>query len=145
MKKKILIAVLIIFVLLSGAVGLGFVNIRNACIDTMKAEVTTSEGCYYTDEDIEKAIFTVKEIYKNKEWPVLLMNIEFDEEESRKKLEGYHLAKTTEKENIIVLFCDYVVLKDFAAYSSGYYSGWSAILTRNGTDSEWEFADGGYA
>ena len=64
MKKKILIAVLIIFLLLSGVVGLGFVNIRNACIDTMKAEVTTSEGCYYTDEDIEKAIFTVKEIYK---------------------------------------------------------------------------------
>jgi len=145
MKKKILIAVLIIFVLLSGAVGLDFVNFRNTCIDSIKADITAGEGCYYTDEDIEKAILTVKEIYKNKEWPVLLINIEFDEEESIKKLEGYHLAETTEKENIIAVFCDYIVLKDFAAYSSGYYSGWSAILTRDSKDSEWVFADGGYA
>ncbi len=145
MKKKILIIVLVISVILSGVIGFRFVDIRNTYIDSINAKITVSENCCYTAEDIEKAILTVKEIYKSKEWPVMLVNIGFDEEESRRKLEGYHLAKTTEKENIITIFCDYAVLKDFAAYSSGYYSGWSAILTRDSKDSEWVFADGGYA
>ena len=50
-----------------------------------------------------------------------------------------------QKEDIIVLYCDYVVLKDFAAYSQGIYPNFAAILVRENADSTWEYVDGGYA
>lgn len=144
MKKKVL-AIVLVLLILCGICRLTVPAVRNIFIDSMNAEITKTDDCYYTDEDIESAIETVKEFYKAKEWPVVLMRIRFSDDESRKKLMGYHLAETTDKENIITLFCDYIVLDSFAAYSRGIYTGWSAILVRENNTSKWEYADGGYA
>ena len=144
MKKKILIIALVL-ILLGSMFSLSIQPVRNKFIDSMIPQISKTENCYYTDEDIESAVKCVKEHYKQKDKWVLPLRFSFSEEKSSRMLSTYYLAETTEKENIIVLYCDYVVLKDFAAYSQGIYPNFAAILARENADSPWEHVDGGYA
>ena len=144
MKKKILI-IAIVLLLVGGAFSLTIQPVRNKFIDSMIPQVSKTEDCYYTDEDIESAVKCVKEHYKQKDKWVIPLRFSFSEEKSNRTLNGYHLTETTAKENVIVLYCDYVVLKDFAAYSQGIYPNFAAILARENADSPWEHVDGGYA
>lgn len=147
MKKKAakIILTILAAVLIFGTVKLTVPYVRNMGIDRIRATVEKAEDCYYSDSDIDSAIKTVKDMYKEKEWPVSLVSVRFSDEKSREKLKGYHLSEKAEKENIIVIFCDYIVLKDFAAYSWGLHTEWSAILLREDENSPWVFVDGGYA
>lgn len=144
MKKKILI-IAIVLLLLGSAFSLTIQSVRNKAIDLMIPQISKTEDCYYTDEDIESAVECVKEHYKQKDKWVIPVRFCFSEEDSKRKLKGYYLAETTDKENIIALFCDFIVLKDFAAYSAGIFTDCSAILVRENADSPWEYVDGGYA
>ena len=144
MKKKILIIALVL-ILLGSMFSLSIQPVRNKFIDSMIPQISKTENCYYTDEDIESAVKCVKEHYKQKDKWVIPLRFSFSEEKSSRMLSTYYLAETTEKENIIVLYCDYVVLKDFAAYSQGIYPNFAAILARENADSPWEHVDGGYA
>ena len=144
MKKKILI-IAIVLLLLGSVFSLSIQPVRNKVIDLMIPQITKTENCHYTDEDIESAVKCVKEHYKQKDKWVIPLRFSFSEEKSKRALNGYHLTETTAKENIIVLYCDYVVLKDFAAYSQGIYPNFAAILVRENADSTWEYVDGGYA
>lgn len=144
MKKKILI-IAIVLLLLGSVFSLSIQPVRNKVIDLMIPQITKTENCHYTDEDIESAVKCVKEHYKQKDKWVIPLRFSFSEEKSKRTLNGYHLAETKEKEDIIVLYCDYVVLKDFAAYSQGIYPNFAAILVRENADSTWEYVDGGYA
>ena len=144
MKKKILIIALVL-ILLGGVFSLTIKPVRNKYIDLMIPQISKTENCYYTDEDIESAIELVKERYKEKDKRVILLRLYFDEEQSKKKLKTYHLAETNKKENLISLFCDFYVLEGFGGYSTGLYSGWSEILVREEGTMDWERVDGGYA
>ena len=144
MKKKILI-IAIVLLLLGSVFSLTIKPVRNKFIDSMIPQISKTENCYYTDEDIESAIECMKEHYKKKDKWVIPLRIYFSEEKSSRTLNGYHLAETTEKENIIVCYCDYIVLKDFAAYSQGLFTGCSGILVRENAESPWDYVDGGWA
>lgn len=139
------VAVILAVILLCSVIKSTAPTMRNIGIDNIRASVKTLDDCYYTDEDIESAVECVKEHYKAKGGPVFLLRITFSDEKSRKTLNGYYLTETTDKENIIVLYCDYLVLKDYAAYSAGIYTDYAAILARENADSPWEYVDGGYA
>ena len=144
MKKKILI-IAIVLLLLGSVFSLSIQSVRNKYIDLMIPQISKTENCYYTDEDIESAIECVKERYKEQDKRVILLRLYFDEEQSKKKLKTYHLAETNEKENLISLFCDFYVLEGFGGYSTGIYTGWSEILVREEGTMNWERVDGGYA
>ena len=140
-----IVAVILAVILLCSVIKKTAPTMRNIGIDNIRASVKTLDDCYYTDEDIESAVKCVKEHYKAKGGPVFLVRITFSDEKSRKTLNGYYLTETTDKENIIVLYCDYLVLKDYAAFSQGIYTDYAAILAREDADSPWEYVDGGYA
>ena len=144
MKKKILI-IAIVLLLVGGMFSLTIKPVRNKFIDSMIPQISKTENCYYTDEDIENAIECMKENYKQKDKWVIPVRIYFSEEKSSRMLSTYYLAETTEKENIIVCYCDYIVLKDFAAYSQGLFTGCSGILVRENAETPWDYVDGGWA
>ncbi len=144
MKKKILIIV-IVLLLIGSAFSLTVHPVRNKAIDLMIPQISKTENCCYTDEDIDSAIESMKEHYKIKDKWVIPLRIYFSEEKSNRTLNGYHLAETTGKENIIVCYCDYIVLKDFAAYSRGIFTGCAGIFVRKDVNASWEYVDGGYA
>lgn len=144
MKKKIVALILIILVV-GSAYSLTFQNVRNKYIDLMPAQISKTDSCIYTDEDIDSAIECMKEHYKKKDKWVIPVRIYFSEEKSSRTLSGYYLSETTEKENIIVCYCDYIVLKDFAAYSRGLFTECSGIFVRENAESPWDYRDGGWA
>ena len=119
-------------------------TIRNARIDRLLATVKKTDDCPYSDEDIDSAVRTVKESFKEKPWFVSLQKIWFDEKESESFLDGYHLCERYGKSDILTIVCDYYVYQSEGAWQSGAYDGWSVILTRESKDREWEIADQGY-
>lgn len=144
MKKRIFIIVLVL--LIFGSVfSLTLLPVRNKLIDLIIPQITVTDNCHYTDEDIDSAIECMKEHYKIKDKWVIPVRIYFSEEKCNRTLHGYHLAETTDKENLIVCYCDYIVLKDFAAYSAGIFTECSGIFTRQNAESPWEYVDGGWA
>ncbi len=144
MKKKILI-IAIVLLLLGSVFSLTIKPVRNKFIDSMIPQISKTGDSYYTDEDIDSAIECMKEHYKIKDKWVIPLRIYFSEEKSSRTLNGYHLAETTDKENLISLFCDFYVLEGFGGYSTGIYTGWSEILVREEGTMNWEHVDGGYA
>ena len=119
-------------------------TIRNTRIDRLLATVKKTDHCPYSDEDIDAAVMTVKDSFKEKPWFVSLQKIWFDEEESESFLDGYHLCEQYGKSDIITIGCDFYIYQDESAWQSGAYDGWSVILTRESKDSEWKIADQGY-
>ena len=121
------------------------VKIRNSRIDKIKPSVKREENSVYTDEDIKSAVELIKDNFRKRDVYVSLVKISFDETECNELRDNRSQREKYEDKNIIVFLCDYFVLKDFAAYSKGIYTGWNMTLARENENSPWEIIDQGYA
>lgn len=110
-----------------------FMKLRNSRIDSINPKITKKKNSSFSDDEINEAVSIIKGNFKERDIYVELINISFDE------------TKGNQQKNRIVFCCDYLVFKDFAAYSQGIYTGWNMILERKTNNSSWEIADQGYA
>lgn len=157
-SKKIIIALFIFALIISASFDLWGKNflptsqeetkttfsekIRNKRIDSIKPIIKKSTPCIYDEEDIEKAADLIKTEFKNKDFFVSLYRISFNEDESEKQVGLYAKSINKNTSDVMIFYCDFFVLKDFAAYSKGIYNNWSVILVKE--NGNWEIYDQGF-
>lgn len=122
----------------------GLIYFRNKRIDKIDAVIEKSDDCIYSDEDINKAIETVKDYFKEQKDNVGLCSLKFSESDSEKSLKKNKAVKKYKKENVIVVFCSFNIYESCEYGEYGYYENRAMILARDTDKTEWKIIDRGY-